>query len=64
MKKKIIALHEKLAENNFIIPEEWKDIIDILEALLIVAKWFFNDDIDKIIDDILRAIKEFKLSRP
>lgn len=64
MKKKIIDLHAFLKANNWEIPESWRDIIDIVEALLIVAKWIFNDDIDKIIDDILRAIKEFNNKRP
>jgi len=57
---KIYKIHNDIANNNGILPEKYQPIIDILKFLLKIAKIFTNDNVDKIIDDILLAIEQFE----
>jgi len=56
----IKKLHAEFLANKSIIPENWYPWIDILKIALRFAKVFTNDYIDKIIDELLLAIKELE----
>lgn len=57
-RKKIEFLHSELKENCFLIPESWLPWLDLIELFLQIVYIFVPAKFKKMIDIILKAIKE------
>jgi hypothetical protein len=49
-------LHAELVANGGIVPDSWLPWLAVIKILLKLAELFTNDEVDKIIEEIIAAI--------
>jgi hypothetical protein len=57
MEIQVLELHKELQDNKGIIPDSWKKWLPLVKLFLKVAEFFTPDEIDKIIEEIIKAIE-------